>query len=149
VSPFWSIRQVCAARDRRISGRSAAGTGSRNGVRGMNRPLPQDIEAERELLSCVLAWPDRATGIIRLVRADDFVDELHAKVWRLFATQLDLTGEVDIVAAARELQCAEYLLELTLKASTSTVAPIMADSVKDTAKARDVIRVCERGIATM
>ena len=87
----------------------------------MNDRLPRDHEAEKHLITCVVYWPERAE-IVPLVEPQDFVDELHRAIWRLFHTQFSTTGAVDIKAVGRQLRCEPYLLERGYDASTTATA---------------------------
>src|SRR5690242_12515735 len=99
-------------------------------------PLPRADAEEKFLFSCLMDWPERSGEILRLCRPTDFFHPLHQKLWRKFATQLATTGSIDRLAAGKELNCAEFLLELTDGAPTTAYAESQADAVKLAARGR-------------
>jgi replicative DNA helicase len=83
---------------------------------------PQNIEAEASLLGAILIDSDAIVKVADIVRADDFYDERHARIYEAtmqlyekhspidvltLSDQLRSTGMIDIVGGAG------YLSELT------------------------------------
>jgi replicative DNA helicase len=105
--------------------------------------LPRADAAERYLIRCCVAWPERAHEILPLCKPTDFLDTLHQKIWREFATQYATTGGIDPMAVAKRLDCAAYLLELGQDAATAVHAATHAESLRDAARARRLFDVAQ------
>src|SRR5262245_16440196 len=108
------------------------------------RRLPRAEQSERYLIQCCVGWPDRAAGIVPLIDPRDFSDQLHAHLWRAFRTQLDTKGEVDTLAAGKQLNCCAYLLELTGDLTTTAHAEMHAETIREAARARALYDVLQR-----
>jgi replicative DNA helicase len=106
--------------------------------------LPRAHKAERYLITCVLGWADRAPEIVPLLDAREFCHPLHRNLWKAFRTQLDTIGEVDPLAAGKQFNCCDYLLELSADVTTTADAANEAEAVREAARARALYDVCQR-----
>jgi len=108
--------------------------------------LPREDEKERDLIGCVLAFPERAGEILPLCRPTDFFEPLLQQLWRQLVTQWGTMGRVDCMAAARKIKCAQYVLEIAYSAPTTTAyAECLAEAIKLAARGRHLYEVLQRG----
>lgn len=105
--------------------------------------LPRRDDAEEYLVQCVAAWPENANEVVPLLKPTDFFTPHYQKLWRVFTRQLAF-GSIDLVAAARECDCAYELYELRLDAVTAVHVESRVELVKNAAKARALYEVCQR-----
>ena len=112
---------------------------SQNSLSSSNCPrplLPRADEAEKYLLACLVDWPERAGEILPLCKPADFFEPLHQKLWARFQTQHWATGDIDRLAAGRELECCDFLVELIEGAPTTAHAASRAEMVRQAARGR-------------
>lgn len=107
--------------------------------------LPRADEDERYLLSCLMDWPERAGEILPLCRPTDFFHLMHRQLWRKFATQLAMRGEIDRHAAGKDLKCSDLLIELVHGAPTTAWAECKAEAIKLAARGRQLHEVLTKG----
>jgi replicative DNA helicase len=107
--------------------------------------LPRADAEEKYLLACLMDWPERAGEILSLCKPTDFFHPLHQQLWRKFKTQLAMRGAIDRLAVGKDLGCAEFLLELTDGAPTTTWADGQAEAVKLAARGRQVHEILTKG----
>lgn len=78
----------------------------------MHRPLPSCPEAERELLGWVIGSQRDSSDVLAMVRADDFHDVKHAKIYEAIAELGKQRQTIDLVMVAekmRSMGLAQYL----------------------------------------
>lgn len=108
--------------------------------------LPRADAQERELLGCVLYFPDRAGEMLTLCAASDFFHDVHQRVWRKFATQYAMSGAIDRLECGKTLNCAQTLNELFIDAPTTTAyAVCLAEQIKLAARGRAIYELLQRG----
>lgn len=131
----------------------------------MIQKVPQDLEAERAVLGCILQ-PDDGMAVaddIRraLPRWQQFSDVRHQLIYRAMLCLLDATEPVDIVTvkarlealpagkAGKPIDCLDeaggfaHLMDLSMCVETTGNALFYAQRVADVAIKRDMIRMCE------
>ncbi|MEX0641919.1 MAG: AAA family ATPase [Pirellulales bacterium] len=118
---------------------------------GCKEKLPREPAAERYVLACAIAWPERAGEVLPLLRPADFADGLHERLWRTLQRQ-HAAGDVDVVLAARECDAAGYVLELAAEATTAAHVPVKAAEVIEARRKRQlaesaehVLKCCQNG----
>lgn len=108
---------------------------------------PQNIEAERSVLGCVLLQPACLDLVGVMLRADDFYDAKHKTLFGHFlamneAGALDLTLLLNRVKSHGDLEAvggAAYLAEIMGSVATAPHAVYYAEIVADKARRRHVI----------
>ena len=78
----------------------------------MHRPLPACPEAERELLGWVIGSQRDPSDVLSMVRADDFADLKHAKIYEAIAELGKQRQTIDLVMVAEKMRTmglAQYL----------------------------------------
>jgi len=113
---------------------------------------PQNIEAEASLLGAILIDSDAIVKVADIVRADDFYDERHARIYEAtmqlyekhspidvltLSDQLRSTGMIDIVGGAG------YLSELTNFVPTAAHADRYAEIIAQKAMRRRLIKASQ------
>ena len=70
----------------------------------MHRPLPSCPEAERELLGWVIGSQRDPSDVLAMVRADDFHDVKHAKIYEAIAELGKQRQTIDLVMVAEKMR---------------------------------------------
>ena len=102
--------------------------------------LPREDAAERYLLGCLVAFPDRAGELFEVLKATDFVDQEHRKIFAAAARQ-HAAGGIDPVLLGTETGTASILFGLGVdphNAPATTVhIPVEAAKVIECRKKRE------------
>jgi len=75
----------------------------------MHRPLPSCPEAERELLGWVIGSQRDPSDVLAMVRADDFHDVKHAKIYEAIAELGKQRQTIDLVMVAEKMRSMGWL----------------------------------------
>jgi replicative DNA helicase len=110
---------------------------------------PQNLDAERMLLGCVLRDPFVLADLVRLIREDHFYSDKHKKIYRAMTELFDKSAVVDPVALGEQLQRngelvdvgADLIAEIYEQTLTAANYAYYANLVLDKAVVRDLIRV--------
>lgn len=119
----------------------------------MNRPLPQNLDAERALLGIILENNDSLFEVSHILRREDFFEPWHAELYILLrdlietgrnatpATVLhDLSQDRDIGG----ITVTEYLHSLERDAPHRSMAPSFAKTLRDLGMRRRLIDVASK-----
>lgn len=113
-----------------------------------DRTPPQNIEAEKSLLGAILLADDSFAGVLELVKASDFYDPRHSKIFasmtRLFEGQrkidlITLTTELGNQKQLKEVGGRTYISDLESFVPTSSHAEDYARLVADASLRRRLI----------
>jgi replicative DNA helicase len=114
----------------------------------LERQPPRSVEAERAVLGSLLLLPEVCDEVALILRADDFYDDAHGRIFRhilrmhedgrpvdpqLLVQALKDAGEYDVVGGAA------YLLEMSQEVATAAHAEHFARIVRDKAVLRSLI----------
>src|SRR3989304_1481188 len=114
----------------------------------LERQPPRSVEAERAVLGSLLLLPEVCDEVALILRADDFYDDAHGRVFRhilrmhadgrpvdpqLLIQALKDAGEYDMIGGAA------YLLEMSQEVATAAHAEHFARIVRDKAVPRSLI----------
>ncbi len=114
----------------------------------LDRQPPRSVEAERAVLGSLLLLPEVCDEVALILRADDFYDDAHGRIYRhilrmhedgrpvdpqLLVQALKDAGEYDMVGGAA------YLLEMSQEVATAAHAEHFARIVRDKAVLRSLI----------
>ena len=109
---------------------------------------PQDLNAEKSLLGAILLSDANFPDVLEVVKAKDFYDERHGKIFRAMTSLYQHHSPIDLLTTTAELRKskdlrsvggASYLTELTNYVPTATHAKAYADLVSNTAIRRRLI----------
>jgi replicative DNA helicase len=111
---------------------------------------PQNLEAERAVLGCVLIEPTVLPRAIELLQPDDFYKEGHRKIYASMLRLFERSEPADILTVAEELRREGVLEEvggqatlatLIEEATVATQLGAYANLVREKALLRELIRV--------
>ncbi len=114
----------------------------------LDRQPPCSIEAERAVLGSLLLLPEVCDEVALIVRAEDFYDSAHARIYRQIVTLHDDGRPVEFQLLLQQLKDAgeyeavggpAYLLELSQEVATAAHAEHYARIVRDKAVLRSLI----------
>ena len=109
---------------------------------------PQDVNAEKSLLGAILLSDTTFPDILERVKAKDFYEETHGKIFHAMTTLYNTHRPIDLITLTSELRStkelkniggAKYLTELTNFVPTAAHALAYADTVSDCATRRRLI----------
>ena len=118
---------------------------------GANRLPPQNPEAERSVLGSMLRENSVIGDIVQIVRAENFYQDAHQRIFKAIIVLYDKGHPVDLVTLANQLQDEKqiediggysYLAELWDAAPTAANAEYYARIVREKALTRGLIHVC-------
>lgn len=120
---------------------------------GMQRQLPQSIEAEQALLSAILADPFTVmdTCMDRRVTADFFLNPAHGMIYRVCQELRDQNRPLDLVILAQELKergllekvgGVPYLSQLEVFLGVASNAEYYIEILREKYLQRRIIQVC-------
>ncbi len=115
----------------------------------LDRQPPRSLEAERAVLGSMLLLPDVCDEVALVIRADDFYDEAHRRIYKhLLAMQEEGRQTDDLTLLNERLKSAgdaefvgglPYLAELTTSTGTAAHAVYYAEIVRDKSTLRSLI----------
>lgn len=117
--------------------------------RSSGRIPPQDIEAEKSLLGAILISDEAFPDILERVKAHDFYDERHQKIFAAMTALYNNHRPIDIQTLNSELKSqktikaiggAPYLAELTNFVPTASHAEAYADLISEASLRRHLIK---------
>lgn len=73
---------------------------------------PQNIEAEKSLLGCLMIDPEAIVKVVDFLRADDFYEERHSQIYEAIVELFEKGTAVDILAVSSRLREKEKLEEI-------------------------------------
>ncbi len=113
------------------------------------RTPPKNVDAERSLLGALLLDADRIPEVAEIVRAEDFADRRHSKLFECLQILSERSDPVDFVTvgeamrangAYHEVGGSEFLVELAGSVTSSAHAAFHANLIADSATLRRLIR---------
>ena len=116
-------------------------------ARGERIP-PQNLEAEKSLISAILISEDSLPDITEIVKPSDFYDERHRHIYNAMWTLYSKHQPVDLLTVSNELKRhkltakaggAAYLSELSSYAPTAAHSKAYAELIANTAIRRRLI----------
>ncbi len=113
------------------------------------RVPPQDVDAEKSLLGALMLNSDALPEVLAILKATDFYDQRHAKIFQAMLNLYDrhqpvdlltLTTELKTNKALREVGGAPYLTELSNFTPAATHAKAYAEIIERTSVRRRLIQ---------
>ncbi|MEI8211265.1 MAG: replicative DNA helicase [Planctomycetota bacterium] len=140
----------------RKDGPKGSGGGGDNGGSGrprdpgqiLDRSLPFDVTAEKAVLGCMLLSPDVVNELALVLRADDFFDDAHQKLYATMFHLFDTGRKIDITLLVNELKNrgefdliggAAYLAQLAHSVPNAAHAVYYGEIVRSKATLRRLI----------
>jgi replicative DNA helicase len=114
----------------------------------LDRQPPRNLEAERGILGSILLLPDCADDVALILRADDFYDEAHRKLYQCMldmhtgGQRIDTTLLVERLRSCGDLEIIgglAYLAELARAVPNAAHAAYYANIVRDKSTLRQLI----------
>ncbi|QDU87802.1 Replicative DNA helicase [Pirellulimonas nuda] len=114
----------------------------------LNRSLPHSMEAERAVLGSLLLLPEACDEVALILRADDFYDDAHARVFRHMLAMHEAGKQIDPMLLVQKLRDAgEFesiggaagFAELAESVATAAHAEYYAQIVREKATLRALI----------
>lgn len=114
----------------------------------LDRQMPSSVEAERSVLGSLLLLPEVCDEVAMIIRADDFYDDAHQRIFGHLLELHEAGGRIDPVLLAQRLRDAgefeaiggnAYLIEIGREVSTAAHAEYYAKIVREKSILRSLI----------
>lgn len=114
----------------------------------LNKMPPQNVEAEKSLLGCLMIDPEAITKVADLLNAEDFYQEKHSQIYEAIVNLFEKRNAVDVLSVSNRLKekkklealgGSSYLTSLVNCVPTATHVLDYATIVREKKVLRDLI----------